>query len=425
MAKVGFWLQGSTGKLAGSALQKGANGTIIRQIVKPKNPKTANQILQRVLMNSVSQGYSALQPIVCHAFQGKTEGAECQKTFMSENLAYFRNRAASLPEEQLSAFVNFVPVGQKGIRPSAYIVSAGSLPRVPVSIINTGAVLTLSANTYQAVIDDYDLKRGDQLTFITIYESLVNEGEYIAKWSRVILDPRNEDGTEAPLSSAFVVNDAINLPNSKNAGNFGYITDVDAGIQFDHKAGALVCAAGIIVSRLDGDEWKRSNCQLVVSEANIGDKGISLARAIEISRSRSSIYMEDANQYLDNAGVSGGQSSDSGSSEEPGGETTPVLSNTVNIGGVSQNVAGGSVDFTGALTAMQFTGSNLAASNVVVKKSGVAAGTVTAASATQLNWAGELAVGESLTVYKNINGTETQWFTVTAISGGGGGSDES
>ena len=116
MAKVGFWLQGSTGKLAGSALQKGVNGTVIRQITKTKNPKTANQILQRVLMNTCSQAYSALQPILCHSFQGKTEGAQCMAEFQKQNLAYFRERAANLPEDQLNAFVNFVPVGQKGVR---------------------------------------------------------------------------------------------------------------------------------------------------------------------------------------------------------------------------------------------------------------------------------------------------------------------
>ena len=41
MSKVGFWLKGSTGKLAGTTLYKGANGeTIQREIVSPSNPKT-------------------------------------------------------------------------------------------------------------------------------------------------------------------------------------------------------------------------------------------------------------------------------------------------------------------------------------------------------------------------------------------------
>lgn len=424
MAKVGFWLQGSTGKLAGSALQKGANGTVIRQIVKPKNPKTANQVLQRVLMNTVSQGYSAMQAIACHSFQGKTEGAQCMAEFQKQNLAYFRNRAAQLTEEELSAYVNFVPVGQKGIRPSAFIVAAGTLPRVPVTITPSTfhAKMAMVANTYASIIESYDLKRGDQITFVVIEES-ATAGEYVAKYARVILDPREANGDEAPLSSAFIVDNAINLPNSKNAGNFGLLT-FDGGMEFTMKAGAKVCAAGIIVSRLDGEEWKRSNCQLVVSEAAIGEYGISLSRAIRISRERNSIYMTDANQYLDNAGVSGGQSTDSGSGGSEGDEPI-VINDTVGFANSNQagaeftnnSVSGGSVEITGPLAQMKFTGSNLGTVNIKVKNGDAEIGSLS----TQFNYAvwhtsNPVAAPASITVLKD----GVTWFTVSVVAAGGG-----
>ena len=54
MSKVGFWLKGSTGKLAGTTLYKGANGeTIQREIVSPSNPKTMAQNIQRIVMSTV------------------------------------------------------------------------------------------------------------------------------------------------------------------------------------------------------------------------------------------------------------------------------------------------------------------------------------------------------------------------------------
>lgn len=430
MAKVGFWLQGSTGKLAGSALQKGANGTIVRQIVKPKNPKTSNQILQRVLMNTVIQGYSALQAIACHSFQGKTEGAQCMAEFQKQNLAYFRNRAASIPESQLSAFVNFAPIGTKGVRPARFIVSEGTLPRVPVTITPTtfNAVMALSANTYQAVIDDYDLKRGDQLTFVIIEESTVNAGEYVAKYARIILDPRDADGNAAALSSPLIgENNSINLPNEKNAGNFGLL-QFSNGMEFSMKAGAKVCAAGIIVSRLDGEEWKRSNCQLIVSEAAIGDNGISLARAIRISKERQSIYMTDANQYLDNAGVGGSQSTDSGSGEsEEEQDENPTYTNTVdfahtsaaNAEFTSQSVAGGSVSFTAPLAQMKFHGNNLGEAPLVVKNGDTEVGTWTKQNNYAL-WGTSNAVeaGTTLSVYKD----NVLWFSVNVAAQSGGGS---
>jgi hypothetical protein len=56
MAKVGFWLQGAKGKLAGSKLQGGVNGTIIADNTKkPKNPKTVNQTAGVLVEESASQ----------------------------------------------------------------------------------------------------------------------------------------------------------------------------------------------------------------------------------------------------------------------------------------------------------------------------------------------------------------------------------
>lgn len=431
MAKVGFWLQGSTGKLAGSALQKGANGTVIRQIVKPKNPKSSNQVLQRVLMNTVVQGYSALQTIVCHSFQGKTEGAQCMAEFQKQNLSYFRNRAASIPESQLSAFVNFAPIGTRGIRPARFIVAQGTLPRVPATISadTFHAKMALSANTYQAVIDDYDLKRGDQLTFVVIEESTVNAGEYIAKYARIILDPRDSEGNAADLSSALIgENNSINLPNEKNAGNFGLL-QFSNGVEFTMKAGAKVCAVGIIVSRLDGEEWKRSNCQLIVSEDAIGENGISLARAIRLSKERQSIYMTDANQYLDNAGTGGGQSTNSGSGEsEDEQEANPTYTNNVDFAHsdqagaefTSQNVAGGSVSVTAPLAQMKFHGSNLGEAPIVVKNGNTEVGTWTKQNNYAL-WSTSTAItaGTTLGVYK----AGALWFNVNVVAPSSGGGD--
>ena len=163
MAKVGFWLQGATGKLAGSKLQSSPNGTIIgNNMKKPKNPKTVNQTLQRVLVNTVAQGYSALREICYHSFEGVTEGSKSMAKFQSENLSYFRTKAAEVGEEQLGNYVNFVPVGQKGIRPAAFIVSDGKLPRVAMTINGSfQAVLAMTANTYADIINKYDLQRGD------------------------------------------------------------------------------------------------------------------------------------------------------------------------------------------------------------------------------------------------------------------------
>lgn len=431
MAKVGFWLQGATGKLAGSKLQNGAYGTVIAENKKPKNPKTVNQTLQRVLMNTVSQAYSALREICYHSFEGISEGAKSMAKFQSENLGYLRAKAAEVGEEQLGNYVNFVPVGQKGIRPAAFIVSDGKLPRVAMQInASFQAVLPMTANTYADLISKYDLQRGDQLTFVAIVESTEFAGSYEAKYARIILDPRNSDGTEAALSSAFIDGSNINLPNSKNAGNFGLLT-YSNGMVFNFKADEKVCSVACIVSREVNKEWKRSFAQMVLSEASIAENGISLARAIRLSLDGDNITLTDGNAYLNNAGVSGGQSQTSGggsSEEEIEGETVTFPNNevafTANGSNTSNNVSGGSVAITGPLTQMQFPISlNGTAANLKVYNGASEVGTVTMPSQGTLQWDGNVANGNTLTVKKVIDGTETTWFTVSVRESGGTSND--
>ena len=433
MAKVGFWLQGATGKLAGSKLQGGVNGTIIADNTKkPKNPRTVNQTLQRVLMATVSQGYKYMQPICYHAFEGISEGAKSMAEFQSLNLKYFRERAAEVGESQLSAYVNFVAVGEKGIKPAAFIVANGGLPRVNMQINAAfAAVLPMTANTYGEVIEKYDLNRGDQLTFVAIVESTSTPGTYQVKYARIILDPRNTDGTAASLDSALIEGNAINLPNSKNAGNFGLL-EFNNGMVFNFKANEKVCSVACIVSREVNGEWKRSFAQMVVSEEAIGENGESLARAMYRSYSGTPVDLSSQNQYLNNAGTGGGQSTNSGSgeSEEEQQGAEIYFDNEVNFtangANASSSVAGGSVSVNGPLTQMQFSvGTNAAASNISVKQDGSAVGTVTLPAQGTIQWDGNAANGTSLTVYKVVDGTETQWFTVTVTApssdpGGGG-----
>lgn len=91
MAKAGFWLRGAKGKLAGASMGKGANGqTIMREIVTPKNPRSNAQLMQRAIMATVMQAYSAGKVIFDHSFQGRSVGAQNQQRFMSINARSLR-----------------------------------------------------------------------------------------------------------------------------------------------------------------------------------------------------------------------------------------------------------------------------------------------------------------------------------------------
>lgn len=341
MAKAGFWLRGTTGKLAGSALQKGNNGnTIIREIVKPKNPKTSQQTIQRVLLNTVVQAYSALKEITSHSFQGVDEGGASMRYFMKLNMRYFRRRAKEVGSDNLSSYVNFEPIGDKGIRPAQFIISDGKLPTVPVTITSDAFLMQieLPENTYQSVIDTYNLKRGDQLTFVTIEKHTVDQKNYV-HMARVILDPRTESGEAAELSIPFVTETGrINLPNERNQGNFSSLQFASNAIKMRMSAG-IVCAAGCIVSREGAEnEWQRSECQLVLCEEAIAAEAVSLPEAISLSRQGYSIGFEDENGlYLNYSGVGGGQSTGSGSSSNGGSGSN---SGGTNSGGTNSGNSG-------------------------------------------------------------------------------------
>ena len=65
MAKAGFWLKGARGKLAGSVLQKSAvAGTIIRENVTPKNPRSQAQATRRATFAPAAKFYSPLSVVL-------------------------------------------------------------------------------------------------------------------------------------------------------------------------------------------------------------------------------------------------------------------------------------------------------------------------------------------------------------------------
>lgn len=133
MAKAGFWLRGARGKLAGASAQKGQNGTILREIVKPKNPKTDKQIYQRAIMATVMKAYSAGKEIFDHAFQGVEKGQKSQQYFIARNATLLRsliadeiNKIAAGSLQPTAAVICCVAPKALYAVPGAYMISEGT-----------------------------------------------------------------------------------------------------------------------------------------------------------------------------------------------------------------------------------------------------------------------------------------------------------
>ena len=391
--------------------------------MKVKNPKTNAQTLQRVLMKVVALCYAVLKFICNHSFESVTSGFQSMNKFKKVNLRYLRERAAALQNsgQSLSQFYQFMPLQSDKWTPFAAIISLGHLPEVSVSIDAEGghkAYVNTPGRTYADFVNAWGLQRGDQVTFVTVQKL---NGKYEAASARIVLNPRNADGSGAPMTTE-IVNSEGEFPcsNWKNRLNFSTFEFDTDHFSFVLGRGGDVVAAGIIISRKDrSGSWFRSNCQLVLNEAGFGNDLCSLAEAVEKSYATYEIDME-SEFYLNNAGASG-----TGSTEEvtPGGGSggvtpgQPIYNTSATINGASQSIAGGSVTATAPVTSISVSGTNLSDVVFTAKEDGTGdAISPTSHNANGASFTGlNVSAGHSLVVYHG----GTVWFTVIAQQSGG------
>ena len=382
-----------------------------------KNPKTTAQTLQRVLVKDVAMAYTMFKEICNHSFENVNRGFDSMNKFKKLNLRYLRERAATLQSlgQSLSQFYQFVPLQSENWSPFAAIISMGHLPEVSVAIDVEGghkAYVNAPSRTYADFVNSWGLQRGDQLTFVTVQK---REGKYGVNYARIVLNPRNADGSGAPMTTE-IVNSEGEFPfsNWKNRLNFSTFEFDTDHFTFVLGRGGDVVAAGIIVSRKDkSGDWFRSNCQLVLNEAGLGSDLCSLAEAVEKSYASYDIDME-SEFYLNNAGTSGTGSTEDVTPSGGGGVTPgqPVYNTSATINGVSQSIAGGSVNATAPITSVAVSGTNLGDVAFTAKVDGTGdainptSHDASGASFTGLN----VEASHSLMVYRG----GTLWFTVTA-----------
>ncbi len=365
-------LMGANGKV-GNKIYYTSNGkTIVREISASNyNSKTVQQLLQRVIMKTVVRNYSAMKDIANHSFEGVKVGADSMARFNSLNAAYFRDRAAQIVNEgmSLAAFVQFSKLGSKKFTPAAVYLSEGTLTQIHPGITpfttagSAIATLDVPVNTYASLANQYNLKRGDQVTFCTVEKDAY--GEYLFKYERLILDPRTEDGDAAPMSSPLIVDNAFGTPSRRNQGEFYYLAYDETAKQLRWKAiNGDVCAVAVIASRKSGSTQFRSTSKFVLSEEVLGTDKCSLLEAIGAAQAGATeVYLDEDNAlYLNNEGEGGSQGSASQSESDTPVDKTMRIDPAVKFNGVSQDVSGGNVSITasqGQNISVEITGQNI------------------------------------------------------------------
>ena len=176
-----------------------------------------------------------------------------------------------------------------------------------------------------------------------------------------------------------------------------------------------IVAAGIIVSRYENEAWKRSSCQMVVQEdVMMMSNCFSLAEAISAA---SGMSIDTINElYLNNAGVGGIQSTNSGGGSNPS-VVTPTANNTVSITAsgatASQDVSGGSVSKNAPITKVEVTGTGLDQLSIkagTTNNEAAASALTLSDGNTKATWSGNES-GSALYFFKE----GALWFTLTIL----------
>ena len=278
---------------------------------KVRNPQTEKQVVQRIILNTISQAYSRMSAITDHSFEGKITPAENMAAFMKRNMNDLRAKisAAVADGQSFSDIFNFAPIGSANFVYNPLVISMGALPKVPVISVTSGTGAKTGAvaiNTYQGVLDAFNLQRGDQLTFINICED--DLGNKYFYYNRVILNPVDDNGVNLPLSTAFIADGEIVSPSPKNEGSFAALQYAADGITFAI-GNTAVKAAAVIVSREKGDgSWARSEASLILDPTAIEESidAMTLQDAID-AFSENGIGLDNS-KYLNNASFKGGAS---------------------------------------------------------------------------------------------------------------------
>lgn len=287
MAKVGLYLKGASGKLAGAVLAKGANGeTIIRDLVKPANPQTDAQATQRMKMAAVCNFYRGLASILDHSFENVKYG--------NDSRMYFMKLALSNP---LS--VAAIEKGTKEFTPLPLVISTGSLNSVrlvnenpefivkfthPVTTEEAAAINDGHDSAIPAIANLLGVEIGSQITFVTVVHKpnlgIVNQ----IKIYRVIL----KQGAVDDFSTLFTVE----------------ATDTIMGIP----EGDELSACAVIVSKQVDGKWLRSTETLMLTPNY--EREIYNTEAIETAKAG---YMKKANASTSDKYLNEGDSKPYGS----------------------------------------------------------------------------------------------------------------
>lgn len=200
------------------------------RVTEVKNPKTAKQAVQRMVLATASKITSSLRPIVDHSFEGSKIGETSVRLFQSRTMNALRNAAAWVLNGTLEGapVCNFALKGAPiaGCLEAMYI-SGGRLAmngyEAGENVVDIALSAPLSAaigteNAYAEELAKFGIKPGDQLTYVVYsmnndlkvatFENEVNVAD-MWRFCRVVFKS-NVSGVDFTKNPTLIVDGAFN-----------------------------------------------------------------------------------------------------------------------------------------------------------------------------------------------------------------------
>lgn len=299
MAK-GNMLLGMARKKVGDLVFYRANGEQISRARNraPRNPRSAKQAIQRMVLATASKMAAAWRPIVDHSFEGYEVGQVSVRHFQQLAMARLRGQAAYLINEgEDPACADYAIKGSPVVGMSEGLrISSGSISVQPLNAIGNGVfriksldifglseTITSQAD-YVAVLKDLGLEPGDQLTFVCLQRNInlpvasfgaeTNFAQRV-KYARVVFVPTLPENFSGTLLSSDSFNSALIERTEGEFPSLSISQDGDltlTGSQGDWNADQ----GGIIRSKIDvNGKWRYSTCDLVSDRTDFDENNAS------------------------------------------------------------------------------------------------------------------------------------------------------
>lgn len=327
MGKDNLLIGTARGKLGDVVFYRTGGEQRFRTRVRPMNPRTDAQLVQRAIVSTAVKAYSNLITVCDHAFQNYEGKLKNHQRYMRLNI--MKLRPIGLNNVMMWSPIrwrsqnqgNWVEKDATYTVVNPYIVSEGDLPSVPLqwmsfesagingTMIPLISVSNVNDLTYRQLAEALGLNVGDQLTFVfqttTSNTSAIVDRTYI---SRMILMPASGNADEKVFGGSTAGNTLrpLNDPNTENYGDLYFrvvqvnpsegspsffivpVPTTSGNIGYDVKAGT------IITSRYENNRWRRSSSSFIVKPEVKNVMSMENAVASYMKSDTSSLYLNQS-----------------------------------------------------------------------------------------------------------------------------------